>query len=90
MALLFDKDALSDIPRQDAQRLVEKTEWLWANRRAVTHHPLSANLATFYKRRVGKYRIIYTYDDNSDDLVIRLAGTRDEIYKEAPKRLARE
>jgi mRNA interferase RelE/StbE len=88
MALLFDKDALSDIPRQDAQRLLDKTEWLWLNRRAVTHQTLSANLAGFYKKRVGKYRIIYTYDNDADELVIRLIGTRDEIYKEAPKRLA--
>jgi len=88
MALLFDKDAFTGIPAQDIQRLLTKIQWLWANRRAITHESLAGNLVGFYKRRAGKYRIIYTYDDSPDELVIRLVGTRDEIYKEAPKRLA--
>ena len=50
------------------------------NRRAVSHDSLGYNLSGFYKRRLGKYRIIYTYDDESDEMVIRLVGTRDEIY----------
>jgi mRNA-degrading endonuclease RelE of RelBE toxin-antitoxin system len=81
MALLFDEDALSDVPPDDLRRIIQKTEWLWTNRKAVTHYPLSQNLSGFYKRRVGKYRIIYTYDSNPDELVIRLVGTRDDIYK---------
>jgi mRNA-degrading endonuclease RelE of RelBE toxin-antitoxin system len=57
-----------------------KIEWLWTNRRSVKHFPLSGNLSRFSKRRVGKYRIIYTYEPNSDDMVIRLVGLRDDIY----------
>lgn len=45
------------------------------------------NLSEFYKKRVGKYRIIYSYDENPDDLVVRLVGTRDSIYQEATKKL---
>jgi mRNA interferase RelE/StbE len=84
MALLFDKDALSEIRPHDLRRLIAKAEWLWVNRRAVTHHALSRNLSGFYKRRLGNYRIIYTYDDALDELTIRLAGTRDAIYKKVP------
>jgi mRNA-degrading endonuclease RelE of RelBE toxin-antitoxin system len=79
--LLFHKDALSGVPRQHAQRIVDKARWLWTNRRAVSHDSLGRNLSGFYKRRLGKYRIIYTYDDECDEMVIRLVGTRDEIYK---------
>lgn len=83
MGLSIDPDALEGIPRQDAQRVLDKIQWLWDNRLAVTHLPLSANLAGYYKRRLGKYRIIYSYEPNPGDMVVRLVGTRDEIYDQA-------
>ena len=81
MALLFHENALSGVPRQHAQRVIDKVQWLWANRRAVSHDPLGHNLSGFSKRRLGKFRIIYTYDDDSDEMIVHLVGTRDEIYK---------
>ena len=83
MALLFHEDALSGIPRHDVERLLQKTEWLWKNRSTVNHFPLSENLSGFFKRRLGKYRILYTYDPNSDDLIVHLVGLRDDIYRRA-------
>lgn len=85
MALLFDPDALSSVPRKDVERIMKKIDWLWLHREYITHESLSENLSGFYKRRLGKYRILYTYDDDSDDMVIRLAGLRDTIYKNADK-----
>lgn len=85
--LRIHPEALSAIPKQDVDRIIKKIEWLWANRRLVTHHPLSANLSGFLKKRVSGYRIIYTYENDADRLVVYLAGTRDEIYQEAAKRL---
>lgn len=87
MSLLYDPDALVSIPYNDIDRVLKKIDWLWLNREFVTHESLSENLSGLYKRRLGKYRIIYTYDNDSDDMVIRLAGLRDTIYKEADKRL---
>jgi mRNA interferase RelE/StbE len=81
MPLLFAENAFEGIPDSDAQRLMTKAEWLWVHRRLVTHHPLGGSLSQFYKRRLGKYRILYTYDDGTDELIVRLAGTRDDIYK---------
>ncbi|MEX2599348.1 MAG: hypothetical protein WD533_06800 [Dehalococcoidia bacterium] len=46
----------------------------------ANHLPLSANLAGFYKRRVGIYRIIYTWGPDPDDMVVYKVGTRDDIY----------
>ena len=84
--LLFDPDALSGIPQLEGEQILAKTNWLWDNRRIIIHHPLSYELSGYYKRRTGKYRIIYSYDDNPDEMVIRLVGTRDSIYKDAIKR----
>jgi mRNA-degrading endonuclease RelE of RelBE toxin-antitoxin system len=85
MPLRFHEDALSGVAASDSDRVLEKIEWLWANRLSVTHHPLKENLGGFYKRRLRKYRIIYTYDNNPDEMVIRLVGTRDDIYEEVAK-----
>jgi len=85
MTLLFDPDALSSVPSKDAERILKKIDWLWLNREFVTHETLCENLSGFYKRRFGKYRILYTYDDGSDDLTIHLVGLRDTIYKDADR-----
>ena len=86
MALQFDPDALADIPRQDIDRIMKKIEWLWQNRDVVPHECLNENLSGFCKKRLGKYRIIYTYDDNSDNMLIHMVGLRDTIYYDAARR----
>ena len=83
MGLLFDPDALKGIPLQDAERLKAKIDWLWRHRLGIQHAPLKENLAGLYKRRIGKYRIVYSWEPNPDDMVIRLVGPRDDIYKRA-------
>ncbi len=84
--LRFDPDALSGVPKSDCDRVLEKVSWLWENRTIIDHHPLRQNLSGYYKRVLGKYRIIYTYDSNPDEMVIRLVGTRDIIYRDADKK----
>ena len=85
MALLFDPAAFSDIPKHHLERLMRKIDWLWVNRMVIRHHQLSENLSGFYKRRLGKYRILYSYDSDSDDIVIYLVGLRDTIYRNASR-----
>jgi len=84
--LLFDPDALSGISQVEGERILKKIDWLWDNRRIVIHHPLRHDLSGQYKRTLGKFRIIYSYDENPDEMVIRLVGTRDSIYKDAIKK----
>ncbi len=55
--LLFDPSALSGIPQLECEQILEKTNWLWDNRRVIIHHPLGYELSGYYKRRKGKYRI---------------------------------
>ena len=82
MGLRFSPDAFEDVPENDRERLFNKVEWLWANRQLIAHWPLSENLSGYLKRRIGKYRIIYTYDTDRDDMVICLVGPRDTIYRQ--------
>ena len=81
MSLLFHPNALKGLPKSDAGRIKAKIEWLWSNRSTIDHAPLTGNLAGFYKRRVAGYRIIYTFDRASDDMVVHKVGLRDAIYK---------
>jgi mRNA interferase RelE/StbE len=81
MALLFAPDAFKNIPGSEVDRLNRKINWLWVNRLLVKHEPLHWNLSGYFKRRLGNYRIIYTYDEASDEMVIHLVGLRDSIYQ---------
>jgi mRNA-degrading endonuclease RelE of RelBE toxin-antitoxin system len=85
--LRFDPEVFTGVSKSDRERLLEKTQWLWDNRRVIDHHPLRHDLSGFFKKVVGKYRIIYSYDENPDQMIIYLVGTRDTIYKDALKRL---
>ncbi|MFC2018625.1 type II toxin-antitoxin system RelE/ParE family toxin [Chloroflexota bacterium] len=84
--LQFDPDALSGVPKPECERILEKAGWLWEFRSIVTHHPLRHDLSGLYKRLLGKYRIIYSYEEAADKMVIHLVGTRDTIYKNAVKK----
>ncbi|MGL5061783.1 MAG: type II toxin-antitoxin system RelE family toxin [Microcoleus sp.] len=44
------------------ERIGNKINWLAENFEQITPMPLSANLAGFFKLRVGDYRVIYSFD----------------------------
>ena len=82
MGLLFSPDALDGLPREIAPHAKAKINWLWMHRIAIQHTPLRENLSGCYKRTVAKkYRIIYTFDADQDEMVIQRVGHRDLIYK---------
>jgi mRNA-degrading endonuclease RelE of RelBE toxin-antitoxin system len=83
----FNPDALAGLTEAECKRIKDKVGWLWDNRREVLHHPLRHDFSGLYKRVLGKYRILYTYDENSDEMVVHIAGTRDTIYEDAIKKL---
>ena len=85
--LRFDPDAFSEIPQSESERILNKITWLWDYRGIVIHHPLRHDLSGLCKRTLGKYRIIYGYDEELDNMTIHLVGTRDNIYKDAVKKL---
>lgn len=85
--LRFNPEAFSGISHPDGERILKKIERLWEYRSIDVHHPLRYELSGYYKRRLGKYRIVYSYDENTDEMIIHLVGTRDSIYKDATRKL---
>ena len=85
MSLLYDPNAFSGIPKEEAMRIMKKIDWLWVNRENARHIPLGENLSGFYKLRVGKYRVLYEYNKTAEEMHICLIGTRDTIYRDADK-----
>jgi len=88
MSLTYNPDAFCHInnqPKRDKKRLQEKAEWLWIHRHDINHLPLKGNLSGYYKRPVGQYRLIYTYDEDVDEIYICWAGLRRDIYNIPPK-----
>lgn len=83
MALRYDASAFEYVPTSENRRFIRKCEWLWANRQILTHTSLRHDLNPLLKWEVGHYRIIYTYDDESDDLVILLIAHRRDVYRRA-------
>ena len=83
MSLLYDDEAFDSVPKQELRRLIRKIEWLWQNRAIVTHVQLRQDLNPFCKWRVGDYRILYTFDSEADEMVIRLVAHRRDVYDDA-------
>ncbi len=86
--LRFAPDAFSGVSHPEDERILKKIERLWEDRSIIVHHPLRYELSGYYKRRLGKYRIVYSYDENTDEMIIHLAGIRDSIYRDATKKLS--
>lgn len=81
MPLLYVPDSLDNIPLCDRDRIKKKIDWLWANRNIIKHECLHGDFSGYNKKRLGKYRIIYSYDEDSDEMIIHLVGLRDTIYQ---------
>lgn len=62
------------------ERISKKIDWLAENFEQITPMPLSANLAGFFKLRVGDYRVIYSFNDDLRVITIHQIGHRREIY----------
>jgi len=62
------------------ERISKKIDWLAENFDQITPMPLSANLAGFFKLRVGDYRVIYSFNDELKLITIYQIGHRREIY----------
>lgn len=61
-------------------RISNKINWLVENFEQITPMSLSANLAGFFKLRVGDYRVIYSFNEDLMLITIHQIGHRREIY----------
>jgi mRNA interferase RelE/StbE len=63
------KDDFKKLDKAVASRILKKLQWLSEQGEEISHQSLSANLAGFYKLRVGDYRVIYKLEtETKDDL----------------------
>ena len=79
----FEPEAIDDLDRlgrSDRKRIFRKINWLALNFEQSSPQGLSANLAGFYKLRVGDYRVIYSVDAEGQLIAIVRIGHRSEIY----------
>ena len=75
------KESLLKIDKEIAKRILYKIEWLSENLDLIRLTPLKGDLSSFYKLRVGDYRILYTVDKKSLEIIIHFVGHRKDIYK---------
>ena len=89
MALSYNPNAFNSLKKDKPaiRRLMAKAEQIWQYRHDISHYPLKEDLTGYYKRVVGDYRLIYIYDEESDEMVICLGGHRHDIYNIANKLL---
>ena len=62
------------------QRVLNKIRWLSENFENISPQALSADLSGLFKLRVGDYRIIYSFNLESQQITIHQIGHRREIY----------
>jgi mRNA interferase RelE/StbE len=80
----FTPDARDDLQVLDpaiAQRVLNKIRWLGENCDDILHEPLSGTLRSFYKLRVGDYRVLYKYARKQQRIIIHIIDHRRKIYK---------
>ena len=79
----FTAEAIADLAKIDRTnqiRIARKIKWLGENFEQITPLPLSGNLSSFFKLRVGDYRVIYAIAQSQKSLAIHQVGHRREIY----------
>lgn len=79
----YEPEALADLDKLTQSvrvRITNKINWLAAHFDQITPQPLTADLAGFFKLRVGDYRVIYSFSGEDNMIVIYQIGHRREIY----------
>mgnify|MGYP001766387651 CR=1 FL=1 len=83
--LKFTPTAENDLSRLDkpiAKLVYKRLVWLAENLDLITPVHLKGELREYSKFRVGDYRILFTFDDSRQDLIVHFVRHRREVYKE--------
>jgi mRNA interferase RelE/StbE len=62
------------------ERILRKIHWLAENLDNLSLQALSADLSGLFKLRVGDYRVIYSFDIQTQRITIHKIGHRRDIY----------
>lgn len=80
----WDEDALEDLSslgKAEAIRIVKKIESHLVKDPLNLGKPLSGNLASLYRYRIGDYRVIYQIFKNELIVVVVRVGHRKDVYE---------
>ncbi|OAG27783.1 hypothetical protein TH606_05215 [Thermodesulfatator autotrophicus] len=69
------------LPPEIKNRIRQRIEWLAENLDLIRPLPLKGKFKSFYKFRVGDYRIIYEIDRENFLIIVHLVGHRRDIYR---------
>ena len=62
------------------ERILRKISWLSDNFENLTPQALSADLSGLFKLRIGDYRVVYSFEIETQMITIHKVGHRREIY----------
>ncbi len=62
------------------ERIFRKIRWLCENFDGISPQALSANLNGLFKLRIGDYRVIYSFDNETECITIHKVSHRRDIY----------
>jgi mRNA interferase RelE/StbE len=79
----FKAEALSGLERlsqKNQERVLRKIHWLTENFEQLTPQALTGDLSSLFKLRIGNYRVLYSFNDETEMITIHRLGHRSEIY----------
>ena len=80
----FTPDSDADLAHLDApiaQRVLKKLRWLAENFEAIKPEALTGQWEGMFKLTVGDYRVLYTFDKTTQDLIVHFVKHRREVYQ---------
>lgn len=83
--ILWHKDAVQDLKKIDRKitlSIISKVEKYLARDPIKLGMPLKGNFKGFFRYRIGKFRVIYTIQENHLLILVLKVGKRDEVYDE--------
>jgi mRNA interferase RelE/StbE len=75
-------EQMQQLNKPVAQQVLKKLRWMAENFEQSTRIPLVGNLKGIFKLRVGDYRVLYTFDEASQIIMIHFVQHRSEVYKD--------
>ncbi|PSB23767.1 type II toxin-antitoxin system RelE family toxin [Stenomitos frigidus] len=79
----FKTEALAEIERlspTNQERVLRKIRWLGDHFEQLTPQALTGNLSGLFKLRIGDYRSLYSFNDETELITIHRIGHRSGIY----------
>ena len=75
-------EQMEQLNKPIAQQVLKKIRWMAENFDQSNHIPLTANLKGVFKLRVGDYRTLYTFDHETQTIMVHFVQHRSDVYKD--------